>query len=499
MRKRQLLFYFVFFVFLSPAFLFTIGTLTTVSAAETTFDKTTLSGSNFELTLTGLPDSVKSSVGFSEIDSVEKINTINIDNETKLTTHRVFVKKSVVIWTEILPDQAIKKTVTTPAATTTTTSTNWFTNLFGGLSTPITNSGPKDGIEYTESRTWLTLKTATNDAFEGDLKTTPYTVSFKNYKNLEPSDAAKGFEGLVGLNVIAKDLNPAMLDFGNVQYQISGEEFYASLNQVVVMNSYTEEIAKYVTSTVASGDTTLGILDVPISIEAAKSGAGEASEALGAYITNSNLGVFRQTQTRPDLQVYAVTAPTQGAIVTNGMQVRIRPDIDLIKEPLKIRSQTIGADIETGAFGLSKARILTSWCTPVSIEDVDRCIGWHVQNVAMKIDLRLEFNLYSKYKVVQLVDPSTPSIAIPNAQIGDEVITSTLEGGTGADIVIQSEDPVAAWFSDIWTQYWYIIVTVGILILAVVAFVVFNYFNTATGGALGASIGNKIRSKSGNS
>ena len=177
-------------------------------------------------------------------------------------------------------------------------------------------------------------------------------------------------------------------------------------------------------------------------------------------------------------------------MVTNGMNLRIKPNVDLIKENLRVRSQTIGVDTKSG-WNISPVRIITAWNTPVDQVDVDRCIGWEVRNYAVKYDLRMEFNLYSKYSVVKFPDPATPQIQIPNVQIDDITIDSDLTGDTGATINVQSENDIDAWFSDLWTDYWYIIIAVIVIFLGIATV----YINGATGNALGQYVGAKIRSK----
>jgi hypothetical protein len=452
--KKHLLIFSIFIVCFSQLVL--IANVT--AATEPTFDYANLSGANFQLSLSGLNGNVRSSVGAARLDRVEKINTINIDENTKLATSRAHVYISVVIWSEVRPEQAVSATKTT------------------------------------QSREWLKLITCKEETWKTNYLVTPFAASFDNYINPSIAAAAQGFSGNVQFNAQAVSLVPSMLDFGNTQYEISGKEFTSSLNQIVIVGAASQPVGQYSTIVQQSGQTTLSTLDVPISKAAAQTQADQASSALSSYIDNSNLGFTRMPQSTPTLQTGALTPHAVGSVATNGMYVRIVPDVKLIKEPLKVRSQTIGVDTQTDWAKTSPARIINSWCTPVSENTIDRVIGWHVDNYAIKIDLRVEFNLYSKYTVKQIVDPATPTLAIPDVQINDQIIESNLNGDTGADIVVQSESPIDAWFSDLWTDYWYIIIPAGILILAILAFVAFTYINGATGGALGAAIGNKIRS-----
>lgn len=458
LTKRTPLF-FIFFIVLCSQFTFTIS----VKAEDPTFDFANLSNSNFTLSIGGLPENIHKYVGIADLDRVEQINTINIDNTTRLATFRAFVYQSVVFWTEARPENAVTAN------------------------------------KVTVEKQWLRLITANSETFKGGYKDTPYVASYENYLNPQVAAAAQGFSGDVQLNAQAQSLVPSMLDFGNAQYQITGKEFTSSLNGIVVMGKSAQAIGTYTTVVQESGQFSLSARDVPISDSAARTQAAGGADALSSQIIKSNLGFFRQPipNPLPNLQVGGWSLPGAGVSVKNGMYLSIIPDVKLIKEDLKVRSQTIGVDTVSDAFGGSPPRIITAWCTNPEENNIDRVIGWNVQNYAIKVDLRIEYNLYSKYEVKQIVDPATPSLEIPEVQINDQIIESKFNGQTGAEILYQSETPTEAFFADLWADYWFIIIPVGVLILAVLAFVAFGYINGATGGALGAAIGNKIRSKSG--
>jgi hypothetical protein len=438
MRKTQIFFLFLI-VFITPFFM-----VNSVLAAtpETTFNTATIGSSNFDLAVKGLPGGIKSSVGAAHSTTVDKINTINIDETTKLTTYRAYTYISVVVWSETLPAQAVTAS------------------------------------KITASQQWLKLISCTVYSTKSNYAVNDYSASYENYINPTITQIGKGFEGLVTFNAQVKDLNPSSLDFGNTQYKISGKEFTGSLNQIVVMGSSAQNVGQYSTVVQSTGSTTLGVLDIPISKTQATTQADEANVALSTFIDNSNLGFQRLPQTKPTLQQGAITQPSGGAVVTSGMNIRLVPDVKLIKENLRVRSQTIGVDTKSG-FN-SPAKVLAEWTTPVAQEDIDRTIGWHVENYAIKVDLRLEFNLYSKYTVTQLTQPSTPALTIPKVQINDNVIASDITGDTGAEIAVQSETQFDAFFKDLWADYWYLFILIGVAVAGIAGLVLYTYIKGAT-------------------
>lgn len=431
-------------------------TTTTTAIQTMNWDSAIVSGSNLRVNLKGVSN-IKYEISGGTIDGqIEPIRNQKIDETTYLYQARVYVKFSLVFWTELRVADACSAT-----------------------------SG-------TSSQEWLDLVTMTDETFQSNLQESHLSVSYNKYSIPTIKSTAKGFSGKVNVNTSLVDLNPNVLDFGNDQIQIDANEFTASLNELIVMSSSSQNIADYTSVVQSVGETTLSALDIATPTGDAAAKCGQASSLVTTTITSSNLGVFRLTQTTPTLQQGAVTAPAQGANVKDGMNLRIIPNILTIQEGLKVRKQKIAVDIQSGALGTSPARILTSMTTPVEERTIgDRVIGWKVENFAVKVDLKAEFYLYAKCQVHQLTDGDKPNMEIPDAQISTYIWTSDLTGGTGAEVIVDSSDPFANWLGSLWENYKGIIIAV--IIIAVLVAAGYVLFFTPIGSFLLGSMSSRRR------
>lgn len=438
--------------------MFILGTA--AALPETGYDVANLSSSNFSLGVSGLPAHIQKNPGTAENIRYEKINTITIDENTKLTTTRVYVNFPIVFWTEIQPSVAV--------------------------------TANSQQIE----REWLNLITTEDSFWKTNYLVTPYRAKFENYLNPIVTNIGKGFSGDINLIAECKSLVPSSLNFGTVDYQITCTEFTSSLNQITVLSSNVVDVASYKTNVYAAGETTLTARDVSIADgkSAAKAAANEAGDILMSHLDNAGVGFKRMSVYNTWLQQRITSPPPVGGSAKNGLHLAIGPDIQLIKEPMLVTYKQVAVDTKSGAV-VSKAGLISEWTTPATTTTFDRVIGWKIQNYAVRVNLLIEFNLYSKYVIKRVAEPAKPTVQIPNVQFGDITIESLISGDTGSQLDFQSKSDWETWWSNLWADYWYVILAIGAVVVVGVGIAIFYYANAASGGALGVATKNAIRTR----
>ena len=339
-----------------------------------------------------------------------------------------------------------------------------FVTFTVGYYTELRTMESVQAIDTTVSVPWLhliTFATQTMSVYKHDY----LYVSYNTFLNPTVKSGAEGFDGRVLIGAGMVNLIPSALNINNQYINISTSQFYAQLNEILVTKAESVPFAQYSSVVEATGTTHVGVIDIakPASTSASSFVGNQADGDVAVTIANGNLGVFRLPQTTPSLQQGAHTPIGEGTNVKQGFNLRLIPDIKLLKEGLTVRRQKLAVDTETGFLGISPAGIIPSLSTSVEEDTLpNRVIGWQTENYAIKHTYRAEFYLYATVSIKQLTD-NKPDLKLPDSQINDYYWSSTLGDDTGRDLEIDTEDPLAKWGMNFWDDYkWIIIAAIAV-------------------------------------
>jgi hypothetical protein len=434
-----------------------VPTVNSVSEAEL-WKKPVLTGSQLEVSVTGINSNIHKYVSGGSIKgNIEPLSANPVTNSNlTLFKSRVFMTFSVVFWTEALPDEVLLTT------------------------------------SQTKTVKWLQLITTTESNTMINYHTYPFFATYNTYSPPQLKAEATGFRGLVNITPSLNSLTPFTMTFGNEEITIKSREFYAVPKELLVIDSNAVRIGNYTTKVDKIGETHLAVMDIGGStIENVKGYGKDAETALLNAI--GGLGVFRQPQNKPTFQQGVYSLPSTGAnLLTNLLDLTMKPNIRLINEPLLVkRRDPLVVDIQTNTYGFPPLG-WTAYADVVFVSSSgileytipDRPIGWEVENYAVKIDLQCEFELFSLAEITQKADPTKPGLKYPILQLADYFWQSLIGGDTGATIVFDSTSWLSDFLNQLWQQYWWVFIIIGVVALGG-GFLYFR-FGTPIGKALGS-------------
>jgi len=275
-----------------------------------------------------------------------------------------------------------------------------------------------------------------------------------------------GYDGQVGISASIKDLTPDVLDFGNTQIVVKTKSLTGVVTEATVLSSDQQPIGQYTNVITEVGQVNIGSIAASSSNTDASTKCRDASTAVNNWLTANQVGVFREPQISKTIRQGAFTPPVVGSdVLSRGINVRMLPDIQAIYEPLKVRSATLGVDVQESIVnhaGIEPAR--TSQVTQDGIPD--RIVAFQVTQKAIQAKLRVVAMIYAIADITPVITEK-PTLELPDTQIEDMYWDSTIGGDTGATITIKDDDTTKWWEDNAW---WIISLIVLVVILAILIY-----------------------------
>lgn len=272
--------------------------------------------------------------------------------------------------------------------------------------------------------------------------------------------SGQGKNGYVTVNAEFKDLTPTTLDFNTVQFETQTKSFVSRVTETKITEVVFSAIGEYDTFYQGENIAELSVLDL------SKDANPDGSNGVSNQISNLQLGVTRGTRISSTYQQGAKYVQS-GIISDNYFFIKMRPDVKVTEEPLNTRFQKVVVDTKSGILGISPAGIDVSLTGPMIKSTTKRIVGWELQNYNAHITFKTEIDLYSLAKFEYHAESEGDLGDIPAFQLEDMYFNNLFFGDTGAGLVIDSEDPLSSWLSNLWSEYWYIIILVAIIALVI--------------------------------
>lgn len=416
-----------------------------VAAAAIYWEEGHISGFDAQTEFLGFNDNVLHDKN-TQLIKIESIAVHNTDDpNVKVYEGLGLFKVSLVVWTALTPSEAVSAT-------------------------------PND-----RSAKWLVLNTNPTPSDSNGWVTTNKYVYWKEYINVAPKPAAKGFDGNVKLNFTISQPGENV-DLSQIGVTITHKQFVYEISKAYVTKTQSLDVGNYEDVIVEGG--TSAYLEYT-GMETTGIGYGDntvAKDWIGANLPNS--GYIRGQDTTPWLQDgIKATSPVGAEIQNSGVNIKLRPYIHTYNQGYSVNRINVDCDPRRDSpqdytiTGQPKDLYFAA-SGPSMTESDTRIRAWHINNAAIRMEMEVAVKMWSTVEV-KGIDGNPPDLEMPDPILND-LYWDDMVNHEQETITI-NESPWAQSWTAFWEGafgpgFWITLSIIAVLAIGIL-YVYYNYFS----------------------